>query len=342
MKRQNAPGITRIVGIAALLSLVFASFSESQAPQLVIPKKDVSSVLDGQMTGSDAYTVTDATSPPLTFYIKTYRGVDMTGAIDEQIQLYLSVVDNTPDVMSDVTPTDLVADTIRITFDIDNDHQLTAADRTVLILRKPSVVACAACVKVGDWNLMTSANLPSSQWRIVNTNSQWSAEIQIKAADLGLNSIPSLIGMGIRVRDTGQFFGVDHPSTNVALWDRLRSRNPIDFAIVLDNSGSMLLLDGLADSRWARAKRAADLFAAAIALFPDLNFDDHIAISQYAWTCGDPSPSGDITGAVSGLPGLLNFGPIPSVPTDPAPSYTAASTAAPLPNNCTPIQRGLE
>jgi len=343
MNSNSDASIPKVAGLVVSLLFVCSWAAEAQATQLIVPKKVAGSILDGvwnALGAPDDYTVSVADGA-LSFYIKTYRGVDMgTGAVQEQVQLYLRAIDNTVDVFGDVaSPND--ADTIRITFDVDNDHQATVLDRTILLLRKQTGVSCPACVKVGDATLGGLTNLSTTQWTIVNGASQWSVEIQINASDLGLNFIPSLMGMRVRERDTGMLIGIDHPSATS--WDTLRSRNPIDFAVVLDNSGSMLSLDGLADSRWSRAKRAADLFAATLALFPDSKFDDRIGVSQYSWTCGNADPAADLTGIVVGLPDPATFGSIRAAPpSDPAESFTSLNTSNPPPNNCTPIQRGLE
>jgi hypothetical protein len=307
-------------------------------PELSVPKQATKSVLDGWLNGPpgspapDGYTVGSipATSSVIHFYMKTYR--TWNGAtLDEQIEMYFEV-----SVAS--------ATTITVDLDIDHNHSHaspsgTDVDRRIVITRGGSTQVFKV-TSTGSSGTQLSSTAQANR----NDPTLWTAEIQLSTSDLGLTVIPSVMGMYIGLNTTpvtNYPFGASPTSMN--FWAHVLTRHPTDFAIVLDNSGSMLSVDGLPppdNSRWARLKRATDLFAAALALFRDPILVDRIGISQYSWTCGDPM-NGDHTGDVQGLTSSLTFVNVPAVPTGSTASFTSANTVDPAPDNCTPIERGL-
>ena len=167
----------------------------------------------------------------------------------------------------------------------------------------------------------------------------WTGEFVLTPADLGWGTFPPVIGFlavaesqgsnGINAGDgigAGGSPAASYPlsggsvvdQTQADDWANLKLRYPIDYALVLDFSGSMLATDTLTDNRWVRAKRAADLFVAGLGLVNDDTcgggscFDDNIYASQYSWSCSDDTALGDTTGGITGV----SLGPT-SIPTPP-------------------------
>lgn len=194
-------------------------------------------------------------------------------------------------------------------------------------------------------------------------NSGWTGEFALSPADLGWSYFPQDLGHLVIARSEGQnaisaanplpgspaapsatypLNGASIVSANAPqFWGNLKLRYPIDYAIVMDFSGSMLETDGGTESRWTQAKRAADLFVAALGLFKSDMLDDRISISQYSWSCSNDGAAGNTTGAVAGLGSKLTPSDIPAPPTGTS-SYTSDNATDPDPNNCTPIKEGIE
>jgi hypothetical protein len=100
----------------------------------------------------------------------------------------------------------------------------------------------------------------------------------------------------------------------------------------------MLATDGTPDTRWIRAKRAANLFVATLGLFKDDLINDFIFVSQYSWSCSNDADAGNTTGALSGVSASAQPIPAPSS----SGSFLAGNTTSPAGNNCTPIKTGLD
>jgi hypothetical protein len=186
----------------------------------------------------------------------------------------------------------------------------------------------------------------------------WTGEVAIHPSDFGWASFPPLVGVLV-VAVSGDNNGINAangtsttppracwpaagcggaPANAPLGWGHIKLRYPIDYALSLDNSGSMLALDGTPQDRWTRAKRAADLFVATLGLFRSDLFDDRVSVSQYSWDCFNDGPSGNKTGAVSGVTASAQSIPLPP----PSGSFLQNNTTGPAGNNCTPIKDGLD
>ncbi len=198
--------------------------------------------------------------------------------------------------------------------------------------------------------------------------SGWVGELVLTPADLGWGYFPQVVGLLVSAKSAGAnaitnanglggsapqaSYPFDHACTpttssdcnlnhvNAANWGNLKLRYPVKYAVMLDNSGSMLAMDGEPENRWTRAKRAADLFSATLGLFKDpFNmFDDEISVAQYSWSCSGNNATGDITGAVPGIGIAMVDVPDPPIGSS---SLTAGNSVDPVGNNCTPIRRGV-
>lgn len=191
----------------------------------------------------------------------------------------------------------------------------------------------------------------------------WTGEFALTPADLGWSYFPQALGFYVIVRSGNQnavsaahplptspaapevsypgAANVDAWVTEADDWGNLKMRYPIDYALVLDYSGSMTSMDGLSTNRWVRAKRAADLFVAALGLFKSNMLDDQVSVSQYSWSCSGNNSSGDTTGAVSGIGSSPGRTDIPGPPTG-TDSFTSGNADNPAGNNCTPIKNGID
>jgi hypothetical protein len=285
-------------------------------------------------------------------YLKRYRD-PVTQA--EELRIYFAIND-----------TDLNAlDRIDFYFDRLHDHGGMGNLNDDVLLRIPRVACASPCTAQrasrggGDLFVLpgTSVNLTNA---VVLTShdpgegfpgvgNRWTGEFVLRPQDLGWDYFPASVGMMVVARsaDVGTPRGWFPAASNgdellPAGWSDVRLRYPIDFALSLDYSGSMTAMDGLTQNRWVRAKRAADLFAAALGLFHDANFpDDRIALSQYSWSCSNDTNAGNTTGQVPGVMGFLTPAGIPTPPTGTT-SLTSANNSMPPGNNCTPIRQGLE
>lgn len=188
----------------------------------------------------------------------------------------------------------------------------------------------------------------------------WTGEFELTPADLGWSTFPPIIGLLVHATSENQnnigagtssgAVSVSYPFsgssvvTNMAAgdWSNFKFRYPIDFALVLDYSGSMLSNDGLTENRWSRAKRAADLFISTLGLFKRDTVGDRVSASQYSWSCSGNDTSGDTTGPIAGASGIgTGLVLAPNAPVGPN-GFITNNAVDPPGNNCTPIQRGVE
>lgn len=155
----------------------------------------------------------------------------------------------------------------------------------------------------------------------------WTVELRLTPAELGLSNLPPVVGFGVQAEDSGTGnltvwpagFDGTAPATT---WANLKTRYPIDYMVVLDQSGSMLSQD-----KWEDATNAANFLANTMAIFRQAtHFQDRIGVVTFEWDCfGSNQTATDITLAqVTSSPG----------------DYTA-DLSDPASDNCTPIGEGL-
>lgn len=262
-----------------------------------------------------------------TFYAQVYSSPN-----EEEIQFFFNISD----------PDNKAQDMIMIYFDIDHNHELNEEhDRAIQIVRPPlNSVGSVEIASVGNYGSLVTVKKIST-WESQNNTQGWRAEVKIKASDLNLNAIPSLMGIFIEVErnnDNNPNNPNDtftYPETATAndakTWANLKTRYPLDYMIVLDQSGSML-----SQNKWDNAKVAAQIMASTMKILSphdkDKNeeyyFNDRIGLVTFSWNC---SSSQDKTKTVTLLSSLdHNF------------ETDIANAAAPEYNNCTPIAQGLK
>lgn len=162
----------------------------------------------------------------------------------------------------------------------------------------------------------------------------WTAEVKLTAAELDLSDLPPIVGFGVQAEDSGtgnlSTWPLNFDSTNPATsWANLKNRYPIDFMIVIDQSGSML-----SQSKWDNAKKAANFLVNTMSVFRDPTyFVDRIGSVTFSWLCAGSNQTETPDGK-----GLSQVGPFPvGNYTDAAPALTPPES-----NFCTPIGEGLE
>ena len=337
LARQGRPALSLLFAVALTRDL---PAQQHRVVELLVPKQTAPNILSGTFTSADGYTVVQQPSiaQPVWFNLKTYRNWGGS-TVDEQLQMFINVSNSAT----------------KVTIELDFDHTrltTTGRRRRIEITKNPSSsMPCSNCMTVFNVTDNVPITFPTSTalcdvspQPCNNPGPPWTLEFRISAAQLQVNTIPALIGMYMTVSGGGAVTTI-YPTallgepatsvTNLDTWAHVRSRNPVDFAMMLDRSGSMLAKDGTADSRWTRATRATDVLSAALSFFKEPMIDDKIAVAQYSWDCGNDM-SGNRIGALA-PGGSTNGISIPSTPV----RLTTGSTA-PLPGYCTPIQKGLE
>lgn len=304
--------LRKVLAAAALgPALLAATPAPFDGTDLVVAKRAVQGTVNGLADANEYVLAPTAISGGLgSFQVQTYRSADGS---DEEIQFRFTVTD----------PTFSNNDAIRIYFDVDHDHTSGARDRQVEIRRNGTAT-------VGGVNLSGPPSgavaLPGAQLSVQSNPADWVAEVKLEAADLGLNGIPSLMGLYVQVIESNTLSSGSFPGglvTTVATWANLKTRFPIDFMIVLDQSGSML-----SNNKWTNAKRAADLFANTMAILGEpAHFADRLGLVNFKWLCS----GADQTATAKPLAALGAF---------PVGVYTSG-VIDPIGNNCTPIGRGL-
>lgn len=339
---------------------------------------------DGVNTGGTEYGIDDrvlvagSNFMEAQVFFKRYKNPS-TG--DEELRIYFSVHDIDTNVNDRI---DFYFDKLHNHGDL-ADLPAMAEDMLIRITRgncSPATTPCTATLFNRDGTglfvgtgtavplanaVVQSSNPGEYASAPVGFNLGWTGELVLNPTDLGWSYLPQVTGHLIRARSSGQNAisaanplpsspanptasyplnaGSTVSETDAILWSNLKLRYPIDFAISLDYSGSMLATDALTSNRWVRAKRAADLFAAALGIFkPEHDMlDDRISVAQYSWSCSNDAPGGDTTGSVFGVSGSPGLGSIGDPPDDGDDTLTSGNSGNnPAGNNCTPIKRGIE
>lgn len=304
LKRKTSTGKTlkrgAMVVVTILLIFLIGSVQTALADggDLVVPKGNVQGVIDNPpAAGAGEY----STGPVMlsnglgNFQVQTYRSAD--GSVEE-IQFLFTITDASSNV----------GDEIRIFFDTNHNHTLdnTAPndrDRGIVVRRSPAAVNRTNVNLFGAPTILSP--LAAAQWSVQDNPANWLAEVKIEAGDLNLSYIPSLMGMYIEVINAGEGDG-RYPTASVKIdmesWANLKTRLPLEYVLLLDQSGSMLRdFNGdyppVLAQRWQSAKAASDIFAQLIyALRPQLGpteipyFNDKIGLATYYWADGAVEP----------------------------------------------------
>ncbi|MFL5495275.1 MAG: hypothetical protein ACJ8DC_12900, partial [Gemmatimonadales bacterium] len=185
-----------------VLSLVFAVALTRELPaqqhrvvELLVPKQTTPNVLSGTLTTADGYTVGPEPSgaSSVWFSLKTYRNWGGT-TVDEQLQMFINVSN--------------AANKVTIELDFDHTRLTTTGNRRRIVITKnpSSSMPCSNCMTVFNVTDNVPILVPTStaQCNVSpqpcnNPGPPWTLEFRISAAQLGVNTIPALIGMYMEV-----------------------------------------------------------------------------------------------------------------------------------------------
>src|ERR1051326_7692561 len=312
--------------LCALLTLcfVFSTVSVNAHNGTVTAAKTTTPVtMDGNDTGGE-YPATpqiDIAAPvPGTVKLRTFHD-PMT--MQETIYFLVTVSDTSPNLTQDVVQIwfDMLHDggptADDIGFEIRRDGQMNKLTGTILA---PTVVA--AWVPVAQQVVLSGAP-PAGTWQF---------EVKMVANDpyLAVAYLPSVMGMLVYVRNQptgpGSILEDLFPAgatEDTNSWSDLKTRLPIEYMMVLDQSGSMLSFD-----RWVSAKKAANVLANTLFALKDANYIDQLGMVTFKSNCTTDADTTNLPQALANLPGGF-------------PGDYLAGTPDPLSNNCTPIGKGL-
>lgn len=177
-------------------------------------------------------------------------------------------------------------------------------------------------------------------------NNGWTGEFSLTPSDLGWGHFPAVVGFMVLARSENKNgISAGHPATgspnhpkayyptisgdetNPSNWSNLKLRYPIEYMIVLDQSGSML-----SQNKWQAAKKATNLLVSAMAILKNSYFDDKVGVTTFSWI----NPSTDHTSNPKPLAS------IPSFPLSPADYVPDPPVETPQSSYFTPIGKGLD
>jgi hypothetical protein len=224
------------------------------------------------------------------------------------------------------------ADQIRVFFDPLHNHGTTADDFEFRIKRNsnpdPAVANHRKISGGGDvqWDPADEGSELGITGAAV-ASAQWTVELKLTPGELGLADLPPILGFGVQAEsnpagDLATWPSIFDAGNPAGSWANLKTRFPVDYLIVLDQSGSML-----SQNKWTNAKNAANYLANAMAVFrAPGHFQDRVGVVTFAWLCsgGDQTTTALPLAQVAASPG----------------DYTS-DLIDPIGNNCTPIGQGL-
>lgn len=278
-------------------------------------KRSPSITIDGQNTGGEW-----SNAPQKTFI----------GSFDGTVQFLKQGNDLYFLLRSNDTINQNDADHFLLFFDPLHNHSTTTDDRTFRINRNN---AGHSITQGGTENPWT----PGAALAIKDNGGFWTAEVRLTTADLASPDLPPLMGFAARAIDntsTRTYWPEAAVQTNPATWANLKTRYPIEYMLVLDQSGSMLN-----ENRWTSTVAASNYLANAMSIVREaavgegatLYFDDRLGVVTYGWNI---SSNSDISVTAKPLTSIGGF---------PRDNYIAAAppVSAPLSSTWTPIGAGL-
>lgn len=191
-----------------------------------------------------------------------YRPNDPTQ--DPEIYVYFTVNDNT----ANTAPAQM--DNLVLMFDLSHDHAVASTasfdesdDRGIRFSRNGMVERVYGNIT----SPIASTALSDTDTCVSDSSASWEMEARLLPEDLGLSDINHLMGVAVLADNhpAAPNFSA-WPSTATAApstWANLITRSPIDFVLLLDQSGSM------SGDKWASAKQAGNNFRAILSQFHD-------------------------------------------------------------------------
>jgi hypothetical protein len=258
--------------------------------------------------------------------------------VDDELYVFIRVDDVTSDLVDPLT------DNVILMFDLSHDHVVASTvsfdasdDRGIRFKRNNTVGRV-----FGNLNSPSDDNMPPAGLaaRVVATSAgaSWTVEARLIPSDLGLNHFNSLMGCALIASDITQNKKAKWPSavvlTDPMTWANLIMRVPIDYALLIDQSGSM------SGVKWDSARRAGDNFAVVLSKMKDPTLDDEfgpmglalmgggdrLGVANFTWGVGDDSSIVIPLASIPGMPPMMGF----------------ATSALPMsPGGWTPIAGGV-
>lgn len=234
---------------------------------------------------------------------------------DEELYLYIEVDDNT------ASDDDMVV----IMFDNSHDEDQPDAssyeasdDRGIMFKRQAGQYAKRVYGTINSAAIY--GDFEASRRCVQGTGSgdlQWKIEAKVLPQDLGLNAFSSLSGAAVFSNDLQSITDPigRWPDTDItespSNWVNLLSRPPIDYVLLIDQSGSM------GGEKWTSAKKAADNFVLILSKLDDSNLNseyplltpamqgDRLGLSTFTYKSGAPQ-----------TPTVIGLTSVPSNPDD--------------------------
>lgn len=234
---------------------------------------------------------------------------------DEELYLYIEIDDNNASNDDEVV---IMFDNSHDEDQPDESSYLSSDDRGIMFKRQDSQYTKRVYGTINAAAIY--ADFEASRRCIQGTGSgdlQWKMEAKILPQDLGLNAFSSLSGAAVfssDLQNTTDPIG-QWPATIItesqSNWVNLLSRPPIDYILLIDQSGSM------GGEKWTSAKKAADNFALILS-----KLDDSDLNSEYPLLT--PAMHGDRLGlstftyksGAAQTPTVIGLSSVPSNPAD--------------------------
>lgn len=227
------------------------------------------------------------------------------------------------------------SDQIRVFFDPLHNHASTGDDIEFQIKRDTGSSPNHRKIVGGTDSAWNPATNGSELGR--NSPSDWTVELKLTAAELGVSDLPPILGFGIQAEDNPNNnlsvwpvnFDSTHPATS---WANLKTRYPIEYMLVLDRSFSMT-----DQNKWTNTKKAVNFLANTMAILREPSyFDDKLGVVTFTDHYPPPLPIDQRADATVVAKPLATIGPFPLG------DYADAAPGVGNPEGATPIGRGLD
>jgi hypothetical protein len=218
-----------------------------------------------------SFAAADVNGPTkFTLDLAVYHPDDVTA--DELLDVRIQVTDNTPVagdnvvLMFDNSHDGVVASTASYVASDDRGIRFSRNKTVELVFGSsvsPSVkpsgsLAMTPCIDGGG----TSGAVGGATWKV---------EAKLRPSDLGLNNFNAVVGASVVARDLSAAMPGVWPSVanaNPGTWANVILRQPVDYVLVVDQSGSMA-----GANKWPSLKQAADNFALVLSKTTDPSLD---------------------------------------------------------------------
>lgn len=191
-----------------------------------------------------------------------YRPHDPTE--EAVIYVYFTVTDNS------VNDAPAQMDNLVLMFDLSHDHAVASTasfdesdDRGIRFNRNGVVERVYGNIT----SPIASAPLADADTCVSDAAADWAMEARLSPGDLGLSDINHLMGVAVLADNhpNSPNFSAWPPTAAAApeTWANLITRTPIDFVLLIDQSGSML------GDKWSSVKQAGNNFRAMLSQFHD-------------------------------------------------------------------------